>query len=304
MPRVSHPSPAPLGPVDVTRIGLGVWQGHAGPMARPHRHDEIEINFIEGGSFTYLLGGRKAVVPPWRMSLFWAGIPHQLLAMSGRAPCNWVTVPLPWFLQWKLPDNFTQHAMRGELIVDGDATRRESDLALFKQWSADKNAVTPEHRAIFLLELEARLRRLALTSTIPEKSEKRRQSPSPVSRGGLSKVEQMAQFVAEHYTGSVRVADIAAVAGLHPNYAMNLFRKTFGVSLVDYATQHRISHAQRLLLTTDAKVLDIALESGFGSLSRFYAAFTEACGQSPREYRKSLRVRADLGPRRKSARRS
>ena len=282
-------SPAPLGPVDVTKIGLGVWHGRAGLTARPHRHDEIELNFIEGGSFTYLLGGRKAIVPPWRMVLFWAGIPHQLLSMSGDVRSSWITVPLAWFLQWKLPDAFTQQAMRGDLIVDGDASRKDSDVALIKQWSSDKLTNSPEHRAIFLLELEARIRRLALSSAAPEVS-KKRNPPASISRGGLSKVEQMALYVAEHYTQSPRVADIAAVVGLHPNYAMNLFRKTFGVSLVDYATQHRISHAQRLLLTTDAKVLDIALESGFGSLSRFYTAFDEACGQSPKEYRNSVRV--------------
>jgi acetyl-CoA carboxylase carboxyl transferase subunit alpha len=39
-------------------------------------------------------------------------------------------------------------------------------------------------------------------------------------------------------------------------------------------------------LTTDKTVLAIALESGFGSLARFYAAFTRECGMSPGEFRK------------------
>jgi AraC-like DNA-binding protein len=30
------------------------------------------------------------------------------------------------------------------------------------------------------------------------------------------------------------------------------------------------------------------MESGFGSLSRFYAAFTKMCEQSPKEYRASM----------------
>ena len=111
-----------------------------------------------------------------------------------------------------------------------------------------------------------------------------------LTRGGLEKVEEMAQFIAVNHGRHLRVAEIAEAVNLHPNYAMSLFRKTFGISLVDYTTQHRISHAQRLLVTTDAKILDIALESGFGSLSRFYASFSAACGQSPKEYRESLKV--------------
>ena len=66
---------------------------------------------------------------------------------------------------------------------------------------------------------------------------------------------------------------------------MTLFKRAFGTTVIDYLTRHLISHAQRLLATTGDKVLSIALDSGFGSISRFNAAFKQACGCSPREYR-------------------
>jgi transcriptional regulator GlxA family with amidase domain len=43
---------------------------------------------------------------------------------------------------------------------------------------------------------------------------------------------------------------------------MTLFRRQFGISLTSYLTQYRVSHAQRLLATTDDSVLQIALASG------------------------------------------
>ena len=49
----------------------------------------------------------------------------------------------------------------------------------------------------------------------------------------------------------------------------------------------RVSHAQRLLATTDMKIVDVAFDSGFTSISRFNDAFRRACGCSPREYRQS-----------------
>jgi len=49
----------------------------------------------------------------------------------------------------------------------------------------------------------------------------------------------------------------------------------------------RVSHAQRLLVTTDARVSDIALESGFGSPAAFYQAFgTYSHGEKPLDYRR------------------
>ncbi|HYF50229.1 MAG TPA: helix-turn-helix domain-containing protein, partial [Planctomycetota bacterium] len=146
-----------------------------------------------------------------------------------------------------------------------------------------------EARKIVLLEIEARLRRMALQLPPPGKNGSTKTKAS-IPSGGFGKVEQMAQFVAENYTKEMRVSDIAKHAGLHPNYAMSLFRRTFGVSLMDYLMQHRISHAQRLLATTDAKILDVALDSGFGSVSRFYAAFSSVCKQSPKEYRASMKL--------------
>ena len=82
---------------------------------------------------------------------------------------------------------------------------------------------------------------------------------------------------------------------LHPNYAMNLFQKTFGTTLINYLTQHRISHAQRLLATSDQSITDVAFNSGFNSISRFNEAFRRACGCAPRAYRRS-HLLDDLAP--------
>jgi AraC-like DNA-binding protein len=97
----------------------------------------------------------------------------------------------------------------------------------------------------------------------------------------------MACFIAQRYTEKVTVQDIAEHVQLHPNYAMNLFQRTFGTTLINYLTQHRVSHAQRLLATSDESIADVAFNSGFNSISRFNDAFRRACGCSPRDYRRT-----------------
>jgi AraC-like DNA-binding protein len=105
----------------------------------------------------------------------------------------------------------------------------------------------------------------------------------------LSRADQLACFIAKNYRQPLTSDSIAEANGLHPNYAMNLFRKAFGTTMTAFTVQHRLSHAQRLLVTTDDTILHVAIESGFQSLSRFNEAFKEACGCSPRDYRKSHR---------------
>jgi len=58
---------------------------------------------------------------------------------------------------------------------------------------------------------------------------------------------------------------------------------------VNYVTRLRVSRAQQLLATSDDKVVDVALNSGFNSLSRFNDVFKKACGSSPRAYRERCR---------------
>ena len=47
-----------------------------------------------------------------------------------------------------------------------------------------------------------------------------------------------------------------------------------------------VSDAIRLLLTSDLKIIDIALEAGFESISSFYQTFKNVCGRNPGEYRR------------------
>ena len=130
-----------------------------------------------------------------------------------------------------------------------------------------------------MLEVEARLRRLGRRVSCES-------GGAPAAQDATGRhVERLAAFMAGHYRESLSVARITQAVGLHPNYAMQLFKQRCGMGMWEYLTRLRISHAQRLLLTTPWKVGRIALESGFASPSRFYEAFVRVSGCTPRDYR-------------------
>jgi len=276
---------------DVRTLGLTGWRGRPTSMERAHRHHEVELNYVEEGAITYLFGGAPVTVEAGRLTLFWAAIPHRIAWFEPETTLCWVTVPLSWFLQWDPPQALTNEVLYGRPVVDRGQGHAQSDQDLFRQWIRDMAAGAIERRRIVLLEIEARLRRLALAAPFGGAAPRTPDSGRVVARaerGG--KAEGMARFIADHYAEPLRLADIAAAVALHPNYAMSLFRATFGMSVVAYLTQYRVAVAQRLLATTDAPVLDIALDVGVGSASRFYAAFKEACARAPRDYRAALRA--------------
>ena len=81
----------------------------------------------------------------------------------------------------------------------------------------------------------------------------------------------MIRFLAENYTNPISVADVAAAANVSTGYAMGAFKKS-RQSINGYLNQLR-RNAKVALIDGGEKVISFALDSGFGSLSRFYEVF-------------------------------
>lgn len=278
---------------DFAPYGFSCVRWTPSPMKRPDHHDEIELNVLTEGWVTYLLGGRKVRIEGGQLGVFWAAIPHQIVDFSPGISYFVATIPLAWFLQCQLPDRFAQPLLQGEVIRQKLATdRMRHDLELFSQWEQDLANPGDETHRVVMLEMEARLRRILPTLPAAGGARARRGRAPSLQGRALNKVEQMACLIARRYTEKLTVEEIGREVGLHPNYAMGLFKKTFGTTLIDYLTHHRVSHAQRLLATTDEKIVEIAFASGFHSISRFNEAFRKECGCTPRAYRLQHSARA------------
>jgi len=274
---------------DFAPYGFTCVRWRPSPMPRPDRHNEIEINLLRTGSLTYLLGGRKVRIEARRLSAFWAAMPHQIIEFEDTTEYFVATLPLAWFIQCRLPETLVQALLQGQVVAEADSERAQSDLPLLMHWETDLCQPDRELKKAVLLELEARLLRLAYSSLSKVPAHGGRHRPAS-SRSELTKVEQMACLIAQRYAQPLTVEDVSRHVGLHPNYAMGLFKRGIGTTIVDYITKHRVSHAQRLLATTDTKIVEVALSSGFASTSRFNAAFRQECGCPPREYRQQHRI--------------
>jgi AraC-like DNA-binding protein len=243
-----------------------------------HWHDQVEINYAVGGSLTYLLGGSVVRVTPGRLSLFWAGIPHSVLSRTEVEKFYWVYVPLVWVLRLRLPGSFMQRVMSGEMVVDADPS--EVDRVMLDRWSGELPNADEDRRRLIIREVEARVMRFALAQAGETGG-----GHLPSGDGPVQKVSGMARFIAENHARPLRLKDIARHVGLHPNYAMTLFRRYYGMTLSTYLARLRVSQAQHLLISTDWEVSRVAFETGFGSISRFYEVFKGMSGQTPRQYR-------------------
>jgi transcriptional regulator GlxA family with amidase domain len=137
--------------------------------------------------------------------------------------------------------------------------------------------------------LPAVVQRLA----IELKTEGRRRVTETVATppaGGVGLFERILTIISERYQQPLSIPAIARELQVSRVHVMRQFRKVTGMSVLDYITQQRVSCAQRLLATTDMKLLDIAAEAGFRSTARFYPCFKRLVSESPARYRRSLQI--------------
>ncbi|MBW7455359.1 helix-turn-helix domain-containing protein [Paenibacillus sepulcri] len=94
-------------------------------------------------------------------------------------------------------------------------------------------------------------------------------------------------FVELNYRQPLTLIQLSRICGMSVSSFTAKFKEATGQSLMDYKHEVQIRHASALLLDTDTKVLDIALETGFNDVSFFNKMFRKHTGVTPREYRRT-----------------
>ncbi|WP_321926767.1 helix-turn-helix domain-containing protein [Paraburkholderia guartelaensis] len=88
------------------------------------------------------------------------------------------------------------------------------------------------------------------------------------------------------------LASLASAAGVSEFYFLRTFSAVAGVTPHQYLLRARLrAAALRLAADDEAKIVDVALASGFNDLSNFNAAFRAEFGASPRAWRAAQRER-------------
>ncbi len=98
----------------------------------------------------------------------------------------------------------------------------------------------------------------------------------------VNAVEKSVEYIEEHITENISAIDVANHVYMSPFYFQRGFSMLCGYSLAEYIRNRRLALAGGELLTSDAKVIDIALKYGYESPDAFTKAFTRFHGISPK----------------------
>ena len=94
----------------------------------------------------------------------------------------------------------------------------------------------------------------------------------------IDAVQRMQDYIEKHLSEKINFADIAKASLFSPWYARRLFLTFTGVTPAEYTRKLRLKQSALKLRDGDAKVLDVALDLGFGSVDGYQRAFRKEFG--------------------------
>jgi AraC-like DNA-binding protein len=269
----------------IGRFGMRVFTPYL--MEQPHWHGHIEGNYLAHASMTYRVEDQDIEIPEGRLVLFWAGIPHQLTAITptGTATPRLTNIYLPVDTFLFMPHIAQlQVALLGGGLVMLSETLCGADLV--DRWYRDYRSNDFERTEIMKMEMNAMMRRALLSpldyllNPVADPGDDR-----TLSSAHIRHVVAMVRFIMENLAEPITNADVAAVTGLHQNYALALFTRTMRLPMKRFIIRMRLLRARALLMESSTAITTVAEQSGFHSISQFYDHFKAAYGMSPHALR-------------------
>lgn len=259
-----------------------IFQVDAGQFyGQLHQHQELQISRIVGGKGTLLIADT--------IHHFQAG---DLFVIGGQQPHvfrNEASDALMHTVFFN-PQSF------GDSFLDLEEGKGVRDFYAFAK-AGFKTLTTPEIKALFdavsrnegLLRLAYFLQLIQLLTTSDATPIASFVYHKNITEADGKKLHRIFEYSMQCYAEPIQLTDIAEVAAMTTNGFCKYFKKRTNKTYVQFLTEIRVSHACTLLKERpELPIADIALLSGFQTLSHFNRKFKQYKKVSPSVYRKSL----------------
>ena len=108
---------------------------------------------------------------------------------------------------------------------------------------------------------------------------------SCIDKNAITKLSAVFEHVEENLSREISLEEVATLNGMNREYFCRFFKRSCGITLVDYLNFARIHRAEELLISTQESISDISELLGFSSVSYFTRVFKNITNTTPAYYR-------------------
>lgn len=102
----------------------------------------------------------------------------------------------------------------------------------------------------------------------------------------IEKFNMVFDYIDQNYMEDLTLEAVSGVAGFSKFHFSRLFKQFTDMSFYDYLNQRRVRAAELLLLDPDVPITEIAMQSGFSSISTFNRVFKAFKKCTPTEFKR------------------
>lgn len=254
-----------------------------------HWHDEFEFGYIEEGKILYKTNHHEYVLQKGDGIFINSGTLHSLYRLE--TPQE--TALCPQFfdrsflagcpgsiydLKYLIP-------VQERKQLDARPLYRENPLdAVFLEKLQEGIRLGREKAPFF--ELRVRSLFSELWETVYSWAMEGREEDSAFDREEDARIKNMLSVIRENYSEKITAAILADTVHISERECYRVFRKILGITPGEFLVSIRLQKAQELLWNTDRSILEIAMETGFGTSSYFCKIFKEHHHITPNQYRR------------------
>lgn len=253
-----------------------------------HWHDEFEFGTLLGGSMLYKTNRGEYILKEGDGIFINSGVLHYLHPLE---PLQKVKLQTQFFdksflagASGSLFDMKYMTPVQEQKELDAVPLYQEKprDRQVL-EWLKEGSKLSLEGERFF----EFRLR--SVFSRVWEQvygwAEERKKGAASYNALEDERIKQMLSFMQENYQEKLTVETVAACIPISERECYRLFQKSLGVSPAAFLLSFRLQKAQEMLMNTRKSILEIALETGFGTSSYFGKMFRQYHHMTPRQYR-------------------
>lgn len=105
------------------------------------------------------------------------------------------------------------------------------------------------------------------------------------SKDNCALSEKVKQQIDQNFKEDLKIESIAQNLKVHRSFMCRSFKKTFGLSPIEYRHKLRVFEALKMMNQNHKDITYSALESGFASIQRFEEHFKKIFGITPKEFK-------------------
>ncbi len=258
-----------------------------------HRHDFLECSLVIEGQGREVVNGHSH---PMKKGTFTFISPYQIHEIHAEAHSPLKLYNCIFDLSLLFETHLTKNGLSTHLLGAEDPVDFPSFIQLdskqFATFERQLNDILVEyegHEAVRELLIRAKLIELLVWYIRLGQEKRPSGGPSLPERTGV--IWQVVHYIHTHYQDPISLTKMAKTFNVSAPYLSEQFKHQMGGSFVNFLHEVRLRHACSLLVSTDLAITTISNEVGYNSFKTFSRAFREFKGQTPSEYRTSIKVK-------------